>query len=197
MSNVHIKFAGALQHVERLVKDSTADTGKYVMKYADINQILETLKPVLSAAGLALSQPLTTTPEGNLIVTTLLVDTDTGETLTFGGPGFPLKADPQQAASAITYFRRYSLVSLFALQADDDDAGVAHRGVAQVGKRTPAENEIRSTLAGWDRPKRDEFAAEFRTMFGSSLSDLPESRHGDALTFTKTWAPKNGESEAQ
>ena len=37
----------------------------------------------------------------------------------------PILTDPQKVGSAITYFRRYSLQSLLALQTDDDDGNKA------------------------------------------------------------------------
>jgi hypothetical protein len=42
----------------------------------------------------------------------------------------PELADAQKAGSAITYFRRYALQSLLALEAEDDDAKEVHDGVA-------------------------------------------------------------------
>ena len=41
------------------------------------------------------------------------------------GINLPMIQDPQKLGSAITYFRRYTLQSLLALQAEDDDGNKA------------------------------------------------------------------------
>jgi hypothetical protein len=45
--------------------------------------------------------------------------------------------DPQKIGSAITYYRRYTLTSLLALAAEDDDANVASQAPKKV-QATPA-----------------------------------------------------------
>lgn len=181
------RFARVLASTESIAKDQRAkinDTFSY--KYADINQILAQLKPLLALHQLAIAQPIEI-KDGNMIVTTLLIDTDTGEQLGFPGPGFPVKGDPQQSGSALTYMRRYAITSLFSLEAHDDDGGVAHRAVAQPGQRTEAEKQIRLLLDQMDRDTKARFAESFKEAYGSTLTNLPEANHGDALGFTKAW----------
>lgn len=84
--------------------------------YADINSYIDAIKPALNKHKLVILQPLTT--DG---VMTMLIDTETGEDFRFTMK-LPELADPQKMGSAITYFRRYSLQSLFVLKAEDDDA---------------------------------------------------------------------------
>lgn len=186
------KFATTLGEVQTIVRDQVADTGKYTYSYADINSILAMLKPILRKNGLALSQPLAVR-DGNLCVDIMLVDLDPAPehpeqtTVTFPGPGFPVKGDPQAAGSAITYFRRYSLVSLFSLEASDDDGKAATVQEVAPNERTPAEKETRSIIALMGTGERHQFIGDFRTAFGVGLTDLPTERHGDALTFVKAW----------
>ena len=186
------KFARALGVVAAISKDKVANTGSYSYSYADLDSVLHVCKEACDGQGLRLSQPITV-EDGNLIVTTTIFDADSGEALSFPGPGVPIKGDPQQAGSAITYFRRYALMSLFALSTDDDDGGVAHRAVAQPGRRTPAEEEIIRLAEGLSDEDRKAFGAMFRDAFGSGIKDLPESKHGDALTWAKAWIPEEGE----
>lgn len=179
------RFGNVLASVEKVVKDQSAKINEtFSYRYADINGILAGLKPVLAKHDMAISQPIEII-DGNMVITTLLVCTKTGERLAFPGPGFPLKGDPQQAGSAITYMRRYALTSLFALEAHDDDGGLAHRAVAQPGERTEAEKQIRSIIGSMDKARRAEFSQAFTEAFGSTLTGLPESKHGDALAWTK------------
>ena len=198
MNDTWKKFAEVLDTVEVLVKDQSADAGKFVIKYANINQIIHMLKPILNDHGLALTQPIVFV-DGHNMVTTTLIDTDTGDTLDFPGPAFPTKGDPQQAGSAITYFRRYGLVSLFALESEDDDGGIAHRAVATPTKRTGAEGELRAMISGMTKDDRTLFVQDFKEEFNSTLADLPESRHGEALAFGKFWSVEvvdGGDEEA-
>lgn len=197
MNLLNQKFGKALHAVGRIVKDKTADTGKYTYDYADINDILAVVKDALTPLNLAISQPVTVSTEGVMSVTTLLIDIDTGEFLSFPGPGCPVKGDPQAAGSAITYFRRYALVCLFGLEADDDDGAQAHRAAVNPQKRTPAEVEIRDGIAKMAKDEQAAFAEDFKTEFNSTLTNLPESKHGDALGYYHWWVKEDANSNAK
>ena len=85
--------------------------------YASLTQIISEVKPILSEVGIVLTQPLI---NGN--VSTFL--TYGSEVLESSLP-LPVGLQPQPLGSAITYFRRYTLASLLALEIDDDDANEA------------------------------------------------------------------------
>jgi hypothetical protein len=85
--------------------------------YASLTQIISEVKPILSEVGIVLTQPLI---NGN--VSTFL--TYGSEVLESSIP-LPIGLQPQPLGSAITYFRRYTLASLLALEIDDDDANEA------------------------------------------------------------------------
>ena len=84
--------------------------------YASLTQILGEVKPLLTECGLVLVQPISL--EG---VGTTIIDCETGEKIETI-ISLPSNLNPQQLGSAITYFRRYTLASLLALEIDDDDA---------------------------------------------------------------------------
>ena len=109
----------------------------YNYMYFDINQLLEQIKPLLKKHNLTLTQPLTILGE-RATITTVLTDNDEmedsvdqsvkmGKMVQFTTP-LPDVQDPQKMGSAITYMRRYALQSLFALEAEDDDAESASKG---------------------------------------------------------------------
>ena len=85
--------------------------------YASLTRIISEVKPLLSECGIVLTQPLI---NGN--VSTFL--TYGSEVLESSLP-LPVGLQPQPLGSAITYFRRYTLASLLALEIDDDDANEA------------------------------------------------------------------------
>ncbi len=93
-------------------------------KFFDVNAILAALKPILNKQGLVLSQPFSTNEAGRSILETWVSDGATGETLK-SYIYLPENLDPQKMGSVITYYRRYAIQSLFALEAVDDDGNVA------------------------------------------------------------------------
>lgn len=192
LMNVYKKIARAVQKVGQITKDKTADTGKYEYHYADLTQVLQVVKTALTEQGLVLLQPITPNGEGSFAIMTTLIDGDTGISVNFPGPVFQVRPDPQAIGSAISYGRRYALTTLFALEVEDDDGALAHRAETQPGQRTEAEKKIRKWVEGLpDAMAKEDFQAEFVAAFGSGLTNLPESKHGDALTWVVEYATKH------
>ena len=94
-------------------------------KYADINDYLGVIKPVLNKHGLVLVQPITHFKNRQTALSTKILDGETGKVLHESKFALPEIDDPQKMGSAITYYRRYALQSLFALEAEDDDGNRA------------------------------------------------------------------------
>jgi len=134
-TNIYEKLLEAQKEIGAIKKDS--DNPFFKSKYFDINAILAEVKPILNRHGLDLFQPLVTRFYGanqELKVTgieTSIIDAETKEGL-FYFAELPQGSTPQQTGSAVTYYRRYALQSLLALEAEDDDANVAS---GKVGKK--------------------------------------------------------------
>ena len=96
----------------------------------DINQLLEKLQPLLEKEGLVLFQPLNVR-DGHTVLETTITDGEHDVTTSII---LPDGVKPQDMGSAITYYRRYSIVSLLALQAEDDDAKSANYGKDSSGE---------------------------------------------------------------
>jgi len=112
----------------------------YHSQYFDINGLLEALLPNLKAQGLIVTQPIDSFQlEGGGVVNTLKTTVTDGKESIEYEMALPTNIEPQKLGSAITYYRRYSLQSLFCLQASDDDAN-ATKGTTPVKKA-----EIRDT----------------------------------------------------
>lgn len=110
-------------------------------KYADLPSILDEIHLPLSETGLVLSQ----FPDGDGL-TTILMHKESGEWIMANGTMKPVKSDPQSMGSAITYQRRYSIISVLGLNVDSDDDGNAGSGnvenpPAQPEKDLPWINE--------------------------------------------------------
>jgi len=105
-------------NIQTAIGKLTKEKEGYNYKYFDINQLVEKLLPLLKKEGITVTQPLTHIEGKPAIMTRLQSGEDT---LEYTIP-LPYLDDPQKMGSAITYYRRYSLQSLFMLQAEDDDA---------------------------------------------------------------------------
>jgi hypothetical protein len=117
------KIARIQDKIGTLVKDTKA----YNYKYVDLNQILEKLTPLLREEGLVLTQPIA---DGSVWTLINEIDTKDGEINGLKSCiKLPDNLDPQKLGSAITYYRRYTLVSLLALTAEDDDGLKASEGL--------------------------------------------------------------------
>lgn len=88
-------------------------------KYADINEVLDKVKPALNELGVVILQ----VPEESGL-RTILHDTESG-TQVEGVLEFVQRADAQKLGSNITYNRRYSLIAMLGLEDDDDDGNQA------------------------------------------------------------------------
>lgn len=116
--------------------------------YADINAILAVVKPILNKNGLVLLQGIDFQVVGmpseiKMILTTIVKDSESDGQIKCQSP-LPQMPDPQKQGSAITYFRRYALQSLLALEAQDDDGNTAsdkeEKGYKYPPSYTPKKN---------------------------------------------------------
>lgn len=93
--------------------------------YASLESVVKTIRPVIGKHGLAYTQLMQPFNDNMALVTTLMHTS--GQWMQ---SAMPMKVDmtkPQSVGSFITYYRRYSLVSMFGIAdtADDDDANEA------------------------------------------------------------------------
>ena len=126
--NFYEKLSAVKSEVGRISKDSSNPFFK--SKYFDINSLLLHVEPIIQKNGLLLLQPI---QDG--LVKSIIFDTN-GFSIE-SGIALPELNDPQKLGSAITYYRRYTLQSLLALQAEDDDANLAsNKAVSNNTKET-------------------------------------------------------------
>lgn len=122
----------------KTVRVKTRTGGTYTFKYAPLDDVLHGLRPILNENGLALSQLLSMTPDGRPALRTLLLH-EGGETLEDVCP-LPVNGgeSAQEIGSAITYLRRYAVVSLLGIATEEDDDGNAASGNTRSGADTTA-----------------------------------------------------------
>lgn len=190
-SEALMAFAKALAAIENVAKTQTADTGKYKYRYADLGDVLDEVKRVCSDFGLAVTQNGTCDPNGMLAVSTTIIHSDSGQWVSFPSMMLRMPQDAQALGSALTYLRRYALLTIFGIAPDDDDGREATRVARQSGDgyRSEAERLIHEILGDMNPEDARALRAEFREEFRMGLSDLPVGKHGDALTWVRVWRP--------
>jgi hypothetical protein len=128
-----------------LKKDETNPYFK--SKYVTLNAVREAILPVLTEAGIVLLQPITIRDGKHYVVTTL-VHAESGESIS-GETEVISKSytDAQQVGSGISYARRYGLMSLLCLSAEDDD------GNSASGKSEPAQTTAQTAASPASQPQ--------------------------------------------
>lgn len=117
MKSLLAKMLLVQKALKPIPKDET--NPHFKSKYFDINGVVAQLRPILNDVGLIVVQPLD--KDG---ITTIVTDAESGELMAYSFP-IPETQDLQKLGGAITYLRRYALVSLFLLEAEDDDGNSA------------------------------------------------------------------------
>jgi len=115
----HQKLHRAKLSIGKVSKN--ANNPHFKKSYADLNAIIEAVEPILLENGLLLLQPI----QGNSVCTQI-IDIDSADKIE-SCMELPAGLNPQQIGSCLTYYRRYTLVSLCSLQSVDDDGAAASK----------------------------------------------------------------------
>ncbi len=146
-------FTAAQAELPPIAKQHEATIGNsYSYKYADLNDVLEEVRPVLNKHGLSVAQS-TVSEEGQIGVVTRIYHTS-GHVETFGPLLLPAGGDARSAGSAITYARRYGLCAALGISPDDDDDGEAAREPEPKPERT----DVEITPGEWLKTSVEAFA---------------------------------------
>lgn len=130
--------------------------------YFDINKVLSVVRPILNKYGLLISQPTRFEKEsGRTLVYTIIVGYDEFRDSNLALPDI---SDPQKLGSCITYYRRYTLVGLLALEALDDDGNAAAGKVIEV-KEIPKETKPKAKSSEVSALIKKDDAAKARNYF--------------------------------
>ena len=115
-------LATAQGQIEDAVKSKT--NPHFRSAYADLAAVRAAIQKPLSENGLAYTQLLSTSADG-LTIETMLIHGDSGEFIS-EALTLPLAQPSSQAiGSAASYGRRYSLMAILGIAADDDDGNAA------------------------------------------------------------------------
>ena len=191
-------FIKAQEQINHAVFDSTNPAFK--SRYASLEAVVNAVKAPLNKNGFALTQSLTFSPDATTVVTQLTHIS--GQWMRSYIPLMLDKNSAQGQGSAITYARRYSLLAICGMGADDDDANAASKAPPS-GNRSTGDNMSTRPPAGIatkpapskpaDSPKQSAGAlGDYKCTFGKSkgktLSEMGVSGVSAMMSFIKTKA---------
>lgn len=122
--NVDDAFQSVFERVNNPVRDEYNEDLDFT--YAGLPQILNALRPIISAAGMYMTQNPTKNDKGEYEIVTEFCHAKSRTTKAFVMP-MMMKKDRrldacQEFGATITYSRRYHILSIFSISADLDDA---------------------------------------------------------------------------
>ncbi len=141
LNELYAALAKAQGAMEAAEKDSL--NPHFKSKFANLASVWKVCRKPLSDNGLAVLQRVST-GEGEVFITTQLGHSS-GQWLRDRSSWPVLQNTPQAMGSAITYGRRYTLMSLVGVVADEVDDDAEGASVTSQGSRTPPERNARTT----------------------------------------------------
>ena len=134
----------ALAKAQSEFKPIKKDQKGYNYKYADINSILEVIRPILSKHEIAIVQ-MPIFDNDRLVLQTLMAHSS-GESIEFKTPILLEESKgmnkAQSFGSATSYARRYALVSCLSLEMEDDDGRGAGTYKPSISMNSPSASTI-------------------------------------------------------
>jgi len=106
---------------DKIAKVPTKTGGSYSYSYADIADVLNTVRPVLARHGLAVMQ-LPVMAAGDLLLRTRIAH-KSGQWIESEYPVCQIGGDHRVMGAALTYARRYALCPMLGIAADEDTDG--------------------------------------------------------------------------
>ena len=111
--------------------------------YADINSVIDSITPILNELGLVFTQCPDIKDGVEVLTTRVTIAEDPKEYIESNVRLLLPSADMQKLGSAITYARRYALISMFGLETEDDDGNSASKVSKKATK--PKDKEYNGT----------------------------------------------------
>lgn len=161
------KIAPALVAAQREMANAAknATNPHFRSQYADLAEIVNTTRPVLTQHGLSVVQS-PSFADGVVTLETMILHSS-GQWISTTCAAVPVKTDPQGVGSAITYLRRYSLAAACGIAQEDDDGEAAVGRGANGRQPRPA-------------PAKPEPAPELASE--GQLNAIAEAMHHDEIT---------------
>jgi hypothetical protein len=135
-------LAKAQAEVENATKGSV--NPHFKSRYADLAEVLNTVRPVFSHYGLSILQ--STSFDGTLVHVTTTVAHAEGGWASSCASCSPARIDAQGIGAATTYLRRYSLAAMCGVAQEDDDGNAASHQQRPVQESKREDGLLPATL---------------------------------------------------
>lgn len=152
----------AFAECRRLVVDPKKNKNNTRSNYADLTAVAEAINPALTETGIVIIQcPIHKEYQAKdiLILETVLIHTESGQSMTFETQIPLAKNDAQGFGSTNTYARRYAKMSIFDLNATDDDGVRAIKTASDYKKEMMTAKDI-GELNGMIRDITERFSGD-------------------------------------
>ena len=168
MSDNVAELAAALALAQGEVENAHKNSANphFRSKYADLAEIINTVRPVFAKHGLAVIQS-PSYADGLVSVTTLLTH-KSGQWIKDMASAPASKLDAQGVGSAVTYLRRYSLAAFAGIAQEDDDGNAASQ--RKVASPSASDLEKASNML-----RACQSLADLKTAYGSLSAELRQA----------------------
>jgi hypothetical protein len=191
MTNANAALMGALASAQGEVENAVKNSANphFKTRYADLAEVLATVRPVLAKYGLCIMQ--STQFDGSMVFVTSILAHRDGGWVSSVASCVPSKTDAQGIGSATTYLRRYSLAAMTGVaQTDDDGQASSHAGkpapVASV--RPSADKFLDARQALRDASSVTELGAIWRDLSAEARKALAEEKDAAKTRLTPSQA---------
>lgn len=168
-------LAKAQAEVENASKSSS--NPHFKSKYADLAEVLNTVRPVFSKHGLSIVQAPSF--DGARASVTTVIAHSGGGIIYSTASAVPAKSDAQGIGSATTYLRRYGLAAMAGIAQEDDD------GQAAAHNKKPNPTAGKPTDGAW-LPFNEEATAYLRDVAAECVRLFEAGQLGPCVTKYET-----------
>jgi hypothetical protein len=170
---IYRALAAAQMEMGPALKDSTNPAFK--SKYADLASVMSACMPALNKHGIAVIQPIYD-EDGKRYVKTILAH-ESGDQLECRVELILAKNDMQGYGSAVTYARRYGLMSMAGIAPEDDDGNAAAKSPPVMDEMAGFNADVSQALKDIAREKTlDGLVAYFTDLYRNKRAVAEDGR---------------------
>ena len=178
MDKTYGKIAEALSKAQGVMEGAKKDKANPFFKstYADLASVFEAIRVPFAENGLSISQVIDV-KDGVQVLKTLLLHTS-GEYLE-SCMLLPQLAKPQDTGSLISYYRRYSLMAICGVPAEDDDGNKANKAAEKQEEKdrqpiTSEQWEVLDNCISDNEALRKNMSQYVKASYGVDLKFMPK-----------------------